>query len=331
MNSEDRLTYVVDDENSPAVAVFDGMVGGAIDRHARQTTGDRALVILDLRASGDHSLYAHAHCDVGHVTDERAWRALERIGAQMALQRIESSQGGFPAIAYAEVRPDIEDAPDRSLSDEPAPDWSWDDPPGEPVMTAPQTNGDRALGRLLTDPELSSYRESLLEQLFCADLIQGCWAAGQPPVELSHAFVDFQGYDIIATCGLVTRHIQLKAVAGKAARWDLHRNLASKPSACCVLLLPRVTVDGQRIDLTYRSFGAGPGQPIVWGDDLRPPPHPRPDAAGQGNLLDGARRSRLNHLRVPARKFTESMGIAELVPLLFGGAPEASEAVLAAV
>src|SRR4051794_37851447 len=96
------------------------------------------------------------------------------------------------------------------------------------------------LASLLSSFELSSYRESLLEQLFVADLVQGCWAAGLPPVELSHALVDFRGYDLVATCGSMTRHIQLKAVAGKAARWDLHRSLAEKPSGCCVLLRPKV-------------------------------------------------------------------------------------------
>lgn len=189
-------------------------------------------------------------------------------------------------------------------------------------MTATNSHDDaRSLMRLLTDPELSTYRESLLEQLFCADLIQGCWAAGQPPVELSHAFVDFQGYDIVATCGSVTRHIQLKAVAGKASRWDLHRNLANKPSACCVLLLPRVSSDRRRIDLEYRFFGEGPGRPITWDEKLKAPPHRRPDAAGQPDQEDGARRGRLNHLRVPIRLFSVPMRVSELVESLFGTAP----------
>ena len=184
----------------------------------------------------------------------------------------------------------------------------------------------RSLEQLLTTPELSSYRESLLEQLFCAELVQACWAAGHLPVELSHAFVDFQGYDLVATCGAITRHIQLKAVAGKAARWDLHRALALKPSACCVLMYPTAADHARRIELGYRFFGGGPGQPLVFSADLKPPPHSRPDAAGQpvaeGSADDEpARRERVNHLRVPRARFSQPMDIAGLVTVLFGPPP----------
>lgn len=188
----------------------------------------------------------------------------------------------------------------------------------------------RSLELLLKTPELSSYRESLLEQLFCADLVQACWTAGHPPVELSHAFVDFRGYDLVATCGAVTRHIQLKAVAGKAVHWDLHRDLALKPSACCVLLYPTVAKDASRIDLLYRFYGGKPGQPLAFSADLRPPPHRRPDAAGQPDAegqADGARRGRLNHLRVPRAHFSPTVGVGELVTTLFGSAfPEPATA-----
>jgi len=182
----------------------------------------------------------------------------------------------------------------------------------------------RSLDELLTTPELSSYRESLLEQLFCAELVQACWAASHPPVELSHAFVDLQGYDLVATCGAVTRHIQLKAVAGKAVHWDLHRALAAKPSGCCVLLLPSVAEGGRRIDLAYRSFGGEPGQPLEFPAGLRPPPHRRPNAAGQPAAEDpdnAERRGRINHLRVPQRYFSHRMDVFNLVTKLFGDAP----------
>jgi hypothetical protein len=173
------------------------------------------------------------------------------------------------------------------------------------------------LQQLLTTPELSSYRESLLEQLFCAELLQASWTAGHPPIELSHAFVDFQGYDLIATCGPITRHIQLKAVAGKAVHWDLHRALASKPSACCVLMYPSATEGASHISLAYRYFGATPDAPLVFDESLKPPPHPRPKAEGQPEI-EGPRRARLNHLRVPRARFSSLTDIDGLVALLFG-------------
>src|SRR4051794_33676591 len=169
---------------------------------------------------------------------------------------------------------------------------------------------DSSLNDLLMTPELASYRESLLEQLFCAELLQACWRAGHPPIELSHAFVDFQGYDLIATCGVVTRHIQLKAVAGKAVHWDLHRALELKASACCVLMYPTAPDGAAGISLGYRFFGGAPGEPLTFSADLKPPPHRRPDALGQPDADgEGERRGRVNHLRVPRARFSEQTDI----------------------
>jgi hypothetical protein len=57
------------------------------------------------------------------------------------------------------------------------------------------------LGWLVGDPEVSSYRESLLEAIFVAELVQVCAIAKRPWVELVRGFVDFRGYDLIATAG----------------------------------------------------------------------------------------------------------------------------------
>jgi hypothetical protein len=40
------------------------------------------------------------------------------------------------------------------------------------------------LSELLSDPTLSSYREQVLEQIFCSDLLQAAWRANLPPLEI---------------------------------------------------------------------------------------------------------------------------------------------------
>src|SRR5438874_13241347 len=67
----------------------------------------------------------------------------------------------------------------------------------------------RSLEDLVRSYELSSYRESLFAQLFVAELLQGCWIAGLKPVEIDRPAVDFQGYDLVATCAGVVRHTLL--------------------------------------------------------------------------------------------------------------------------
>ena len=103
-------------------------------------------------------------------------------------------------------------------------------------------------------PSCPAKRENLFEQIFCAELLQGCWLAGLQAVEIDRPFVDFQGYDLVATCGQVTRHIQLKGTRGRNV---VHRALAEKPSACVVNL--EVERDEPRIQFRYRYFGRAPG------------------------------------------------------------------------
>src|SRR5213080_4688345 len=113
-----------------------------------------------------------------------------------------------------------------------------------------------SLEDLVRSYQLSSYRESLLAQLFVAELLQGCWIAGLEPVEIDRPAVDFQGYDLVASCAGVVRHIQLKA---KKGRVSVHRALSQKPSACVINLEPAVTESPPRIRFTYRFFGSPAG------------------------------------------------------------------------
>jgi len=159
---------------------------------------------------------------------------------------------------------------------------------------------------------LSSYRENLFEQIFCSELLQGCWLAGLPPIEIDRPFVDFQGYDLVATCANVTRHIQLKASRG--GQLAVHRNLELKPSACVVNLEPAVAHDPDRIVFTYRFFGSAPGDPI----SLRGLPAAKKSINTRQANGEFGKSERSNHVRIPESRFTKSMGIAALAGALFG-------------
>jgi len=170
----------------------------------------------------------------------------------------------------------------------------------------------RPLDDLVSSFELSSYRENLFEQIFCSELLQGCWVAGLPPVEIDRPFVDFQGYDLVATCGRVTRHVQLKASRG--GQLSVHRNLALKPSACVVNLEASVPSGTERITFTYRFFGGLPGQRLNLEGlaSARKAFHTRQETGGFGKS------ERPNHVRVPHGRFSKPMGIVALARELFG-------------
>ncbi len=173
--------------------------------------------------------------------------------------------------------------------------------------------GDSELALLMAlakSHEESTYRESLLEAIFVAELVQSCARTGRPWVEIARAFVDFQGYDLVATCGPVTRHIQLKSSKPGVV---LHQALADKPSACCVITGPFVDPERRRISLDYLWFGGAAGAPLVF------PPDAKPAKTTTNRLRDGVfvKVERRHHLRVGATHFRLMADIDELASRLF--------------
>lgn len=174
--------------------------------------------------------------------------------------------------------------------------------------------GDPELGRLAAlarSHEESTYRESLLESIFVAELVQSCAMTGRPWVEIARGFVDFQGYDLVATCGRITRYIQLKSSKPGV---DLHRALANKwRSACCIITAPYVDPDLRRICLDYLWFGGAAGEPLVF------PEGARPAKTSTNRNRDGVfvKLDRKNHLRVGATHFRSVPSIDALAGLLF--------------
>ena len=173
----------------------------------------------------------------------------------------------------------------------------------------------RPLDDLLRDPTRSTYRESLLEAIFVSELVQVAWVLGYEDVEVARAFVDFKGYDLIATSGDITRHIQLKGV--RQPRIKMHRGIELKESGCCVLLRPRAS--GKRIEMRYQYFGPSPGGRLVFADDVKV-------AKGAHWVKrDGktVKPEKENHVVVPRSRFSpaEPAHMEDLIPLLLGPAP----------
>jgi hypothetical protein len=174
----------------------------------------------------------------------------------------------------------------------------------------------RDLNDLLTSFEQSTYRESVFEQIFFGELLQAAWTLGYPPLEIDRPFVDFQGYDLVATCGAITRHVQLKATRGRVV---VHQALAEKPSGCVINLRPKVEGALPRIKFDFDFFGKAPGDPMDI-SDLK-----RAKKSVNTRQLDGtfAKDERIRHVVVPRSAFGgRGLSIDELLQHLFGDAPE---------
>src|ERR1051325_273592 len=113
----------------------------------------------------------------------------------------------------------------------------------------------RSLNELIRNPTFSVYREHLFHQLFTSELLKSGWVAGYVPIEIGHPEVDFQGYDVVLTCGHATRHVQLKAAVSDPPGADVHKALADKPAGCLIFLPPPVSQSGADLSFTDRLLG----------------------------------------------------------------------------
>lgn len=183
------------------------------------------------------------------------------------------------------------------------------DPDGKPT---------RSLADLIPDPTLSLYREHLFAQLFVADLLKAAWVGGYPPLEVAHPEVDFQGYDLILTCGRVTRHVQVKGGRRLSRRGRRARCFGIQAVACVIFLRPTVfgAVD---IRFVYRFFGAAPGQPLTL-TGLRTARATTYARTGAGEPYLKERSKRSNHRRVSVGRFDKGVDPLGLLNKLFGPA-----------
>lgn len=157
----------------------------------------------------------------------------------------------------------------------------------------------------------SSLRESILEHAFLGAVGGELWKRRHYRMEILRAEVDAAGYDIVATVGQITRHIQLKAmVQGGRASWPIALALSNKASGCIVVQV----VDKETLAVDhYLFFGDTPGRPlpdITGGSQTK---HAKGDSRG-------VKKVRKDRYQVPKKRFERVDTTAGLVDRLFTGA-----------
>lgn len=158
--------------------------------------------------------------------------------------------------------------------------------------------------------EHSSFREKLLEHLFVSELLRHLWLSRVTVAEVLKPEVDNGGYDLVLSCGRVTRHIQLKSSFREASTraQSVNRRLAEKPSGCIVWMCfdPATLALGP-----FLWFGGSPGEPLP---DLS---RFRIAKRTKGNS-QGVKLERPNIRKVPRSAFAHIESIQELVSVLLG-------------
>lgn len=165
----------------------------------------------------------------------------------------------------------------------------------------------------LRDHTRSSYREQLVEYLFLSELLLDGWLRRRQQVDVLRADVDGAGYDLVAECQGVMRHVQLKSsvTGGRASAQNVNLGLAAQPSGCVVWLVIEPGDANRLVRLSYRVLGGGPGAPLIGLEAHRIGRHAKANAQGYK-----AERPRIR--TVPRSEFREIGSIADLSDWLFG-------------
>lgn len=154
----------------------------------------------------------------------------------------------------------------------------------------------------------STLRERIIEHIFLGNLLKILWKRGITNVEVLRPEFDSQGYDLVLTCGSVTRHIQLKTKTGKGNKVSVSRALANKASGCVIWIV----VDGQTLELgPFLWYGGDVGKPLP---DISNCPVTRrttPNASGKKPVRE-------NHRDLRKSSFRTLSDMEELVALLLG-------------
>lgn len=157
--------------------------------------------------------------------------------------------------------------------------------------------------------EHSSYREKLIEHLFVGELLKLSWLDHNCELEIANPEVDNSGYDIIAECYGVLRHIQLKAahLSSSTTQQKVHIKLADKPSGCMVWII----FDEDTLNFDHFLFyGDKAGEPMPSIDSLKVAKHTK------GNK-DGLKAERPNIRVINKGQFVRLNTINELFDVLF--------------
>ena len=158
--------------------------------------------------------------------------------------------------------------------------------------------------------EHSSFREKLLEHLLVSEILRYLWLERVTVAEVLKPDVDNGGYDVVLSCGAVTRHVQLKSSFRDASTrsQSVNRRLSEKPSGCIVW----VQFDPATLGLgPFLWFGAPPGQSL-------PDLSAFPVAKHTKGNAQGIKLPRPNIRKVPRSAFSTVASIAELVQRLLG-------------
>jgi hypothetical protein len=166
-------------------------------------------------------------------------------------------------------------------------------------------------GEHMTDKNFlhSSYREKLIEHLFIGELMRLDWCANKCELELALPEVD-AGSDLIAECGGIIRHIQLKAarIGGSTPKQKINTSLEAKPSGCVIWIM--FDDDTMRLGPFY-WFGNAPGEPLPDLSDFKVAKHTKANSEGVK-----AERERIKV--IPKGRFTMVETMEEIYGLLFG-------------
>jgi hypothetical protein len=158
----------------------------------------------------------------------------------------------------------------------------------------------------------SLYFEKLVEHRFISDIMTYCWHKKGVTLEIIHAEIDINGYDLIISYKNTNRYIQLKTTDIKSKTYNQNFNslILNKENPCIIWILRSYDNNKNDYDFSY----------LFWGSDVKKslPDIEKYKTAKQNKPnLSGKKEYRKNIKIIPKKDFIKFNTIEKLFNKLF--------------
>lgn len=158
----------------------------------------------------------------------------------------------------------------------------------------------------------SLYFEKIIEHRFISDIMTYCWYKKGTTLEIIHAEIDTNGYDLIISYNNCNRYIQLKTSeeGGSTSTQKINLSLINKENPCIIWIIRNYNKDKNDFNLKYLFWGSNVDESLPDIGKYKTAKHTKANSIG-------IKKYRQNTKIIPKRDFIEINSFEQLFEKLF--------------
>jgi hypothetical protein len=168
------------------------------------------------------------------------------------------------------------------------------------------------MGNLADRSTNSLYFEKLIEHRFISDIMAYCWYKKNETLEIIHAEIDNNGYDLLLCYKNIDRYIQLKTSEEKSttSQQNINLSIISKKNPCIVWIVRKFDLNKNDFVFKYLFWGSKIGEPLPNVEKLKTSKRTTANSKG-------VKKERENFRIITKKDFIEFSNIEKLFEQLF--------------